>query len=526
MDKQDDFNKIEEFNTEDLTELIDDDIDMHTITETLEIPSKYPEFRRENYERSEYTMNTDFADLVKKRDYKGFHSDIEDEIEKTKKLQKIENIDDEEEKKPSGKKKLKKWVYILLLLVLIGGGLLGYKIYSDKKKAREKEEADKAKIAEINSHYNKIIKVSKDTEIYEKEDDKYKEIGMVYEGDIFELEDTKIDLDTKYFHIKDLDFYIPYEDVEKSEEEELSDRYKSYLPFNTNIVTKDEFTMNVGEDKYITLKKSMKFPVIINNYNNRYYVEYNNRLVSISKDDVENTESSNNTDKKNQSKITTLAYHRIYDTTDKCTDPYVCVKKATFDKHMKYLKDKGYLTLTMDEMYMYMKGKLQVEKGVVITIDDGLLFKSADEILDKYGLNATMFVATGAFKDHEQFKGLKAIENQSHTHNMHKNYKCTPNTPSSQGGAILCASKQAIVDDLKKSCELLGVEPIAMAFPFYDFNDNAIAAVKEAGFKMAFIGRAGVMGRATPKSTNLYKIPRMTVWEETIMSYSAWKSYL
>ena len=175
---------------------------------------------------------------------------------------------------------------------------------------------------------------------------------------------------------------------------------------------------------------------------------------------------------------------------------------------------------------MYMKGNLQVAKAVTITIDDGLLFKSADEVLDKYELNATMFVATGAFKDHEQFKGLKRIENQSHTHNMHKNYKCTPNTPSSQGGAILCASKQTIIDDLKKSCELLGVEPIAMAFPFYDFNDNALAAVKEAGFKMAFIGRAGVMGRATPKSTNLYKIPRMTVWEESIMSYSAWKSYL
>ena len=65
-----------------------------------------------------------------------------------------------------------------------------------------------------------------------------------------------------------------------------------------------------------------------------------------------------------------------------------------------------------------------------------------------------------------------------------------------------------------------------MAFPFYDYNDTAIAAVKEAGFKMAFIGRAGVMGRATPKVTDLYKIPRMTVWEESIMSYNSWKSYL
>ena len=56
----------------------------------------------------------------------------------------------------------------------------------------------------------------------------------------------------------------------------------------------------------------MEFPVIINNYENKYYVEYNNKLVSISKDDVSKTKDNKNTDKKNQSKITTLAYHRIY----------------------------------------------------------------------------------------------------------------------------------------------------------------------------------------------------------------------
>jgi peptidoglycan/xylan/chitin deacetylase (PgdA/CDA1 family) len=170
-----------------------------------------------------------------------------------------------------------------------------------------------------------------------------------------------------------------------------------------------------------------------------------------------------------------------------------------------------------------MKGNLQIEKGVVMTLDDGLLFKAADEVLDKYGLNATMFIATAAYTNYAQFDGLKRIENQSHTHNLHRNYVCAG---GNQGGAILCMSKANIVADLKKSIEILKTEPKAMAFPFYDFNDNAIAAVKEAGFKMAFIGRAGVYGKATPKVTNMYKIPRMTVWEENLMSFNEWKSYL
>ena len=366
--------------------------------------------------------------------------------------------------KHSKKRKLKKWVYALILLVLLGGGFAAYKIVD--KKNTEKRLAEEKKI---------------------------------------------------------LDYYISFEDVEEGEEQEIDNRYKNYLPFNINIVTKDKFTMYLDKEKYLTINESMEFPVIINNYENKYYVEYNNRLVNISKDDVEKTKENKNTDKKNQAKMTTLAYHRVYEETDKCTDPYVCLKKSVFDKQMKYLSDNKYFTLTMDEMYMYMKGYLQIEKGVVITIDDGLLFKAADEVLDKYGLRGTLFIATGAYTNYAQFDGLKAIENQSHTHNMHKNYVCAG---GNQGGAILCAGKQKIIEDLKKSIEILKTEPKALAFPFYDYNDTAIQAVKEVGFKMAFIGRAGVMGRATPKVTDMYKIPRMTVWEESLMSYNSWKSYL
>ena len=48
--------------------------------------------------------------------------------------------------------------------------------------------------------------------------------------------------------------------------------------------------MYVDDSKYITLNEEMEFPVIINNFENKYYVEYNNTLVSIKKDDVSKTE--------------------------------------------------------------------------------------------------------------------------------------------------------------------------------------------------------------------------------------------
>ena len=49
MNNQNGFDK-----TEDFTELINDDIDMHTITETLELPRdkvEYPSFERHEYKK-------------------------------------------------------------------------------------------------------------------------------------------------------------------------------------------------------------------------------------------------------------------------------------------------------------------------------------------------------------------------------------------------------------------------------------------------------------------------------------------
>ena len=140
MDKQDGFEKTEDF---DFSELIDDD---NTITETLEIPriEKYPEFRREEYKR----IDEDFSTVVKKRDYRGFSSELEEK--------------EPEIKKNHGKKKLKKWVYILILLLLLGGGFIGYKVYSDKQDAEKKEENEKI-IAEIKEHFGDYVEVTDDT---------------------------------------------------------------------------------------------------------------------------------------------------------------------------------------------------------------------------------------------------------------------------------------------------------------------------------------------------------------------------
>ena len=430
-------------------------------------------------------------------------------------------------KSKKAKKKLKKWVLLLICFGIILLISLFVLIYINHKKALEAEaekQRKNEKIAEIQSHYSDIVKVNDTAKLYIKNENDYEEVGSIYENNLIKLSDIDIDDKTKYFKIDNSDYYIEYQYVDKTSEKiEYSSRYKNYIPFNKNIITKESFTLSDEDTPIIKFNKSMEFPIIINDYDNKYYVEYDNRLLNINKDDVKEIIDKKNTDKKNRSYITTFAYHRIYDTDEKCTNSYICTRKSLFDKEMKYLVDNNYLTLTMQELHMYLKGSLQVGNATVITLDDGYLFKSAEAVLEKYNLNATMFVISGEFKDYTRFDNLKAISVQSHTHLMHKNYVCSG---GNQGGAMLCASKEKIINDLKTSVDSLKVSPFALAFPFYDYNDNAINALKEAGFKMSFIGAYNTLGKSYPKKTNLYKIPRMTIWDENLMSFNDFKSYL
>ena len=302
---------------------------------------------------------------------------------------------------------------------------------------------------------------------------------------------------------------------------EKDNRYLNYLPFNENIITNEIFNL-YDDDKIIyTIESSMEFPIIIKDYENKYYVIYNEQLLSIRKDDIKEIIQSNNTNKSNQGSITTLLYHQIINDDDSCDNLYVCIKKSDFDKEMKYLSDNNYFTLTMEELYMYLKGNLQIEKGVVLTFDDGYNIKNGIEILEKYNLYGTLFVITSSFNDYSIFNSNNLFL-QSHGDNLHRNNVCKGGY---QGGVMLCMKEEDIKNDLLISIDKLKTKPLAFAYPFYDYNEKAINVVSEI-FKMSFIGRNKVMGKSTPLKTNLYKIPRMTVWDTSLMDFNIWKSYV
>jgi peptidoglycan/xylan/chitin deacetylase (PgdA/CDA1 family) len=92
--------------------------------------------------------------------------------------------------------------------------------------------------------------------------------------------------------------------------------------------------------------------------------------------------------------VPVLSYHNfsVGRSTNRMT-----VSQATFEEQMKFLKEKGYRVIPLDQLVDFLDFKNQIpKKSVVITIDDGWrsVYDIAFPILKKYGYPATFFVYT------------------------------------------------------------------------------------------------------------------------------------
>lgn len=96
--------------------------------------------------------------------------------------------------------------------------------------------------------------------------------------------------------------------------------------------------------------------------------------------------------------VPVLCYH---DLQPKAINDMVNTPK-NFEEHLKWLKDHGYKSLTLDQLAAGMKRKNSLpEKAVVITFDDGYegVYKYGYPLLKKYGFNATLFLVTSKMGD-------------------------------------------------------------------------------------------------------------------------------
>ncbi|MDP4177080.1 MAG: Ig-like domain-containing protein, partial [Bacillota bacterium] len=127
---------------------------------------------------------------------------------------------------------------------------------------------------------------------------------------------------------------------------------------------------------------------------NGYDKKVNLKVLVLSKTDKERNIT---VEQKKIKRVPVLMYHYIEDYNDKDEYKELKVSKEKFKKQLQYLKDNGYSTLTLNEIYDFIVNhKCIPEKSVALTFDDGYNdnYTNAFPLIKEYGYKATVFVVT------------------------------------------------------------------------------------------------------------------------------------
>ncbi len=250
--------------------------------------------------------------------------------------------------------------------------------------------------------------------------------------------------------------------------------------------------------------------------------------------DIENTaiiRSFKVTEKDKANKVPVLMYHRIIDESDLVENHYddngnlhdTIVTLNDFEEQMRYLKEKGFTTLTMPEFQAYMNEELKVPaNSVLITFDDGFKdnYINAYPVLKKHNFNATIFLITGNIdrKSHDynpaeiQYvsiedinKSLDVFSYYGHTNKFHQ---------YDENGKPYLLSKDAkdVKNDIKTCYEIIG-DSSGFAYPYGKYDESTIKILKELDTDMAFTTEDGM---ASP-SDHMLEIPRRGIYPETTL---------
>jgi peptidoglycan/xylan/chitin deacetylase (PgdA/CDA1 family) len=192
------------------------------------------------------------------------------------------------------------------------------------------------------------------------------------------------------------------------------------------------------------------------------------------------------------------------------------VTTAAFEAQMKFLKDKGYSVLTMDQLFDFLEFKAQVpKKAVVITIDDGWrsAYDLAFPVLRKYGFPATLFIYTDLITGGKKTLNWElvaemsknGIDIQCHT-KTHRNLALLNEKESFKD--YYDAVDRELTESARTIKEKLNKDVKYIAYPYGATNHLVISLLKKYGFRGGFSIKRG----GNPFFSNNYALNRSMVY--------------
>lgn len=211
----------------------------------------------------------------------------------------------------------------------------------------------------------------------------------------------------------------------------------------------------------------------------------------------------------NQVRVPILMYHYIGNNPnpeDKVRDS-ISTSPDKFEEQMKYLKDNGFNTISLDTLYPALRGQITLpSKSMILTFDDGYadFYLNAYPILLKYGLHATVFIPTNLMNQGYYLSWIQIREMASSglitfgSHGMNHYHLISVSSQTAQ---------TEITQSKKILQEILGVPINFMAYPFGAVNENIISLTKKAGY----MGALGTWANMIQSEGTIFNMPRMRV---------------
>ena len=242
-----------------------------------------------------------------------------------------------------------------------------------------------------------------------------------------------------------------------------------------------------------------------------------------------------------------LSYHDIRPGAD--GGEYV-ISPQRFAAQMQMLDEAGYTSLTLDQFLAYREGTYTPPaRSFLLTFDDGTkgLWRYADPILERYGMNALSFVITGSVGTRQPYyltwAEIRAMHDTgrwsfgSHTDDLHHR---VATGPDSRGGALThrrwsasptdgssrwestAAFRARVSHDLDRSVRLMAEHglpaPTTFSYPFSDLNQTAagdlgiVESALDARFHVTFVNAGRDPRPATRRDRDALVVERLEIF--------------
>ena len=162
------------------------------------------------------------------------------------------------------------------------------------------------------------------------------------------------------------------------------------------------------------------------------------------------------------------------------------VTRETFEKHMQWLADKNYTTMTLDELTAAIRGEaVMPAKPVVITFDDNnpTQYEVAVPIMEKHGQKAVFYLIAKYLDSPHMLNRERALALQAKGHEIQSHsmtHRALPGLNDEELAWELTESKRVLE-------ELTGKTIRHFCYPGTAHNQRVRDAVKAAGYETATI---------------------------------------